>query len=219
MLLAIAVTRTTRLKEDTALGIILSVFFGFGLMLLTFFQRLPDAGQAGLEQVSLRPGRDAAGGDVQIMASLAVRAGPAALLFWKEFKLLSFDRDFGASLGFPDEPAGCASRCCWWSRSCIGLQAVGVVLMSAMVVAPAAAARQWTDRLGVMVVLSRLFGAVAGVAGTAISSLARAAHRPRDRAVHQHHRRLLAALWPLPGPRVGVAAPAAQPPGVGDALA
>jgi manganese/zinc/iron transport system permease protein len=54
----------------------------------------------------------------------------------------------------------------------IGLQAVGVVLMSAMIVAPAAAARQWTDRLGVMVLLSGLFGALAGVMGTAISSLA-----------------------------------------------
>jgi manganese/zinc/iron transport system permease protein len=53
----------------------------------------------------------------------------------------------------------------------IGLQAVGVVLMSAMVVAPAAAARQWTNRLGLMVALSALFGALAGVGGTVVSSL------------------------------------------------
>ena len=48
----------------------------------------------------------------------------------------------------------------------VGLQTVGVVLMSAMIVAPAAAARQWTDRLGVMVTLSAAFGALAGVVGT-----------------------------------------------------
>jgi len=52
----------------------------------------------------------------------------------------------------------------------IGLQTVGVVLMSAMVVAPAAAARQWTDSLGVMVVLSAAFGALSGVTGAVASS-------------------------------------------------
>jgi manganese/zinc/iron transport system permease protein len=55
----------------------------------------------------------------------------------------------------------------------IGLQTVGVVLMSAMLVAPAAAARQWTDRLGTMVGLAALFGALSGVAGAVISATAR----------------------------------------------
>ena len=53
-----------------------------------------------------------------------------------------------------------------------GLQAVGVVLMSAMIVAPAVAARQWSDRLVGMVALSALFGALAGVSGAILSSQA-----------------------------------------------
>lgn len=81
-------------------------------------------------------------------------------LYWKEFKLLSFDRDFGATLGLPMQGLEILLTVLLVVAIVIGLQAVGVVLMSAMVVAPAAAARQWTDRLGLMVVLSALFGAL-----------------------------------------------------------
>lgn len=89
----------------------------------------------------------------------------------KEFKLLAFDRDFGASAGFPMQWIEVLFTMLLVIAIVVGLQAVGVVLMSAMVVAPAAAARQWTNRLGVMVALSAAFGALAGVAGTLLSSL------------------------------------------------
>src|SRR5690606_31286540 len=92
-------------------------------------------------------------------------------LCWKEFKLLAFDRDFGASLGFPMQFLEILLTSLLVIAVVIGLQAVGVVLMSAMVVAPAAAARQWTNNLGRMVLLAGIFGAVAGVSGALISSL------------------------------------------------
>ncbi len=172
VLLVIAVTRSTRIKQDAALGIILSVFFGFGLMLLTFLQRDPDARQAGLNHFLFGQAATLLSGDVLMMAIFGGAALLLLALFWKEFKLLSFDRDFGASLGFPMPLLEVGITLLLVVAIVIGLQAVGVVLMSAMIVAPAAAARQWTDRLGLMVVLSGLFGATAGVAGTAISGLA-----------------------------------------------
>ena len=172
VLLVIAVTRSTRIKQDAALGIILSVFFGFGLMLLTFLQRDPNARQAGLNHFLFGQAATLLGGDVLMMAIFGGTALLLLALFWKEFKLLSFDRDFGASLGFPMPLLEVGITLLLVVAIVIGLQAVGVVLMSAMIVAPAAAARQWTDRLGLMVVLSGLFGAAAGVAGTAISGLA-----------------------------------------------
>ena len=172
VLLVIAVTRSTRIKQDAALGIILSVFFGFGLMLLTFLQRDPNARQAGLNHFLFGQAATLLGGDVLMMAIFGGAALVLLALFWKEFKLLSFDRDFGASLGFPMPLLEVGITLLLVVAIVIGLQAVGVVLMSAMIVAPAAAARQWTDRLGLMVVLSGLFGAAAGVAGTAISGLA-----------------------------------------------
>lgn len=172
VLLVIAITRTTRIKQDAALGIILSVFFGFGLMLLTFLQRDPDARQAGLNHFLFGQAATMLTGDVLLMALFGGAALAVLLLCWKEFKLLSFDRDFGSSLGFRMGALEVLLTFLLVLAIVIGLQAVGVVLMSAMIVAPAAAARQWTDRLGLMVALSGLFGAAAGVAGAAISSLA-----------------------------------------------
>ncbi len=169
-LLLIAIVRQTRIKEDSALGIILSVFFGFGLMLLTFLQRNPQANQAGLNSYLFGQAATLLERDVVVMAVIGGVALLIMVLFWKEFKMLSFDRDFGASLGFPMQPIDVLLTVLLVIAIVIGLQAVGVVLMSAMVVAPAAAARQWTDSLSIMVVLAAIFGAIAGVVGSLISS-------------------------------------------------
>ncbi len=171
VLLVLAVVNNTRLKQDAALGIVLSVFFGFGLMLLSFLQQNPDARQAGLNHFLFGQAATLLARDVWVMALFGGGALTLTLLCWKEFKLLSFDRDFGATLGFPMQRLEVLITLLLVVAIVIGLQAVGVVLMSAMIVAPAAAARQWTDRLGVMVALSAFFGAVAGVVGTVLSTL------------------------------------------------
>ncbi len=93
------------------------------------------------------------------------------ILIWKEFKLLSFDPDFAASIGLPVRQLDIALTTLIVIAIVIGLQTVGVVLMSAMIVAPAAAARQWTDNLGKMTSLSALFGGISGVAGALLSSV------------------------------------------------
>jgi manganese/zinc/iron transport system permease protein len=166
------VVQTTRIKEDAALGIILSVFFGFGLVLLTYIQKRPDAGQAGLDRFLFGQAATLLRRDVVLIAVLGSAAIGAMLLFWKEFKLLAFDRDFGGSLGFSMRTVDLVLTTVLVVAIVIGLQTVGVVLMSAMVVAPAAAARQWTDRLGTMVAVAGGFGALAGVSGAVASSLA-----------------------------------------------
>jgi manganese/zinc/iron transport system permease protein len=173
ILLLIGINRYTRIKEDSALGIILSVFFGFGLLLLSYLQRNPDARQAGLTTFLFGQAATLLQRDVIVMAIFGGAALLIMVLFWKEFKLLSFDRNFGASLGFPMQLLEILLTALLVIAVVIGLQAVGVVLMSAMIVAPAAAARQWTDRLGLMVLLAGIFGAIAGVSGAVISSLGR----------------------------------------------
>jgi manganese/zinc/iron transport system permease protein len=140
-------------------------------MLLTFVQRLPDASQAGLDKFLFGQAATLLARDVITMAALGGLALLVMGLFWKEFKLLSFDSEFAASLGLPVRGLDVLLTTLLVVAIVIGLQAVGVVLMSAMVVAPAAAARQWTDRLSVMVALSAFFGALAGVTGSVISSL------------------------------------------------
>jgi manganese/zinc/iron transport system permease protein len=167
----LSITRFSRIKEDAALGIILSVFFGFGLLLLTYLQRNPTAAQAGLNKFLFGQAATLLTRDVITMAAFGGGALLLLVLFWKEFKLLSFDRDFGASLGFPMVMLDLLLTTLLVIGIVIGLQAVGVVLMSALVVAPAAAARQWTDKLGLMLVIASTFGAIAGVAGALLSSL------------------------------------------------
>lgn len=166
----LGITRTTRLKDDSALGLVLSVFFGFGLMLLTFVQKLPDATQAGLDKFLFGQAATLIESDVVLMAVIGGLILLLVGVFWKEFKLLSFDPGFGASLGFPIRALDVLLTTLLVAAIVVGLQTVGVVLMSAMVVAPAVAARQWTDRLSLMVVLAAVFGALAGVSGAMISS-------------------------------------------------
>ena len=108
--------------------------------------------------------------DVITMAIPGAIALIIVFLLWKEFKLLCFDSDFGASLGFPMGFLDILLTTVLVVAIVLGLQTVGVVLMSAMVVAPAAAARQWTDKMGLMIVLSALFGALAGISGAVICS-------------------------------------------------
>ena len=171
-LLVMAVVRTTRVKYDSALGIVLSVFFGVGLLLLTLIQKQPDASQAGLDRFLFGQAASLLERDLYVMGALAALALAAAAILWKEFKLLTFDSEFGASLGFPIRLLDVALTGLLVVAIVVGLQTVGVVLMSAMVVAPAAAARQWTDRLAVMVLLAAAFGALAGVSGAVLSSSA-----------------------------------------------
>lgn len=171
-LFMLAITRTTHIKNDTALGLVLSVFFGLGLMLLTFTQRLPDATQAGLDKFLFGQAATLLQRDVITMAVIGLVALGLLAIFWKEFKLITFDPEFAASLGFPVRLLDVVLTTLLVIAIVIGLQTVGVVLMSAMIVAPAAAARQWTDKLSLMLILGGLFGALAGVTGTLISSSA-----------------------------------------------
>ena len=169
-LLVLAVVRQTRVKEDTALGLALSVFFGAGLVLLTLIQRRPDARQAGLDTYLFGQAAALLQRDLVAMALLGGIALALAIAFWKQFKLISFDPAFAATLGLRVRAYDVLLTGVLVVAIVIGLQTVGVVLMSAMVVAPAAAARQWTDRLSAMMALAAVFGVVAGVGGAVVSS-------------------------------------------------
>ena len=160
----------THLKSDTALGLILSVFFGFGMLLLTFIQKQPNANQAGLDKYLFGQAATLVESDVWLMAIVTGICLIVLLLFWKEFKILLFDADYTKTLGFNTKFIDILITVFIVLAIVLGLQTVGVVLMSAMLLAPAAAARQWTNSLGVMVFLAALFGAFAGVFGTAVSA-------------------------------------------------
>lgn len=160
----------THLKSDTALGLILSLFFGFGMLLLTFIQKQPNANQAGLDKYLFGQAATLVESDVWLMAIITGLCLFVLLFFWKEFKLFLFDTDYAKTLGFNTNFIDILITSFIVLAIVLGLQTVGVVLMSAMLLAPAAAARQWTNSLSKMVVLAAVFGAFSGVLGTAISA-------------------------------------------------
>ncbi len=164
------ITRNTHLKSDTALGLILSLFFGFGMLLLTFIQKQPNANQSGLDKFLFGQAATLLARDVWFMAIVTGVCLIILILFWKEFKLLLFDADYTKTLGFNTKFIDILITSFIVLAIVLGLQTVGVVLMSAMLLAPAAAARQWTNSLSVMVILAAIFGALAGVVGTGISA-------------------------------------------------
>jgi manganese/zinc/iron transport system permease protein len=171
-LTVLGIVRTSRVKFDAALGMVLSVYFGVGYMLLTFLQRQPDAGQAGLDKFLFGQAATLVERDVVLLGGLGAVALLVVAAFWKELKLLAFDAEFGTSLGWPMLYLDVLLTGILVLAIVVGLQTVGVVLMSAMLVAPAVAARQWTNHLGRLVALAGLFGALAGLAGGILSSLA-----------------------------------------------
>jgi manganese/zinc/iron transport system permease protein len=167
--LILRLARFLPLGEDAALGIVLTVFFGGGVVLLTKIQQRNDANQAGLDKFIFGQAATLLIEHVAIMAALGGVALIVVVLFYKEFKLIAFDPTLATTIGLPVQPLSVLLTSLVVVAVVIGLQTVGVVLMAAMLIAPAAAARQWTDRFALMLVMSALFGMLAGVAGALIS--------------------------------------------------
>lgn len=167
-----AITRYSKIKEDSAMGIVLTVFFGVGIVLLTIIQRSPKGNQSGLDKFLFGQAASLVGSDVQVMVVIAAVLCLLTMILFKEFKLLSFDSGFGAGLGLPMGLLDAILNLMIVLAVVVGLQAVGVVLMAALLITPAIAARYWTERLSLMVVLSGLFGALSGALGTMLSLVA-----------------------------------------------
>eukprot|EP01047_Picozoa_sp_COSAG01_P012242 COSAG01_NODE_547_length_15635_cov_102.896498_10_plen_364_part_00 len=164
------ITEKSALKSDTALALVMSVFFGFGLMLLTYIQKMPTASQSGLEQYLFGYTAGLLMSDIYVMASMSTLLLLSVALFYKEFKLLSFDINYAASLGLPVKRLNLLLLFLLVVAIVIGLQLVGVVLMSAMIIAPAAAARQWVKSLAPMLCLSVFIAVFSALLGVLISS-------------------------------------------------
>jgi len=169
-----AIVRRSSIREDGAIGIVLSVFFGLGILLITHIQAGGSAAQSGLNTFLFGQAAALLPEDLWVFGGVSLVLVLGILLLYKEFALLSFDRDYAATSGLPVRRLELAMTTMIVLAVVSGLQAVGVVLMAAMLIAPAAAARYWTDRLPVMIGLAIFFGIVSGVAGALISASGRA---------------------------------------------
>lgn len=166
-----ALVRTTRLKREAAMGITLAAWFAFGLALLSYIQGRADASQAGLKSFIFGQAAAIVESDVQLIGLVGLALVALVVLFWKEFKLITFDAEFARANGYPVNRLSVLLSTLIVVAIILGLQLAGVVLMVGLLIAPASAARQWTQRLEEMVVLAAVFGALSGGVGAVISAL------------------------------------------------
>lgn len=171
MIIILFIARRTRIDMGSALGIVLTVFFGLGVVLLTVIQKQNDANQAGLDKFLFGQAAALVSEQVAVMSVVGGLALVIVVLLFKEFKLLSFDPEFAGSIGMNTHGVGLILTGLLVLAIVIGLNTVGVILMSAMLVAPAAAARFWTHSLSRMILLSSAFGAIGGLVGAVASVL------------------------------------------------
>ncbi|WP_314096992.1 metal ABC transporter permease [uncultured Veillonella sp.] len=156
----------SKIKFDGALATILSAFFGLGMVLLTYLQSLNNAGQAGLSKFIFGQAATILARDVYITSAAALIIIVLTALFWKELKLISFDVEYAKTLQIPVTFTLILYRALLIMTIIIGIQSVGAILISSLLIAPAVGARQWTNKLGTMCILAGFFGMVSAIGGT-----------------------------------------------------
>ena len=156
----------SKIKFDGALATILSAFFGLGMVLLTYLQSLNNAGQAGLSKFIFGQAATILARDVYITSAAALIIIVLTALFWKELKLISFDVEYAKTLQIPVTFTLILYRALLIMTIIIGIQSVGAILISSLLIAPAVGARQWTNKLGTMCILAGFFGMISAIGGT-----------------------------------------------------
>ena len=160
----------TRIKDDAAMGIVLSVFFGAGIAILGAIQTMPEGSAAGLESFIYGKTASMVMSDFQILVLVTTCVITCSLLLFKELRLLCFDETFAAALGWPVKFLDILLLALITAVTVAGLQAVGLILIIAFLITPAAAARFWTHQLDRMLVLSALIGGASGWLGASLSA-------------------------------------------------
>nr|WP_276562439.1 metal ABC transporter permease [Hoeflea prorocentri] len=163
-------TRRTRLAEDAAIGAVLGVFFGLGIVLLTVIQTMSSGRQAGLESFLLG---STAGMLFQDALVIAVGGTLAVLSTWllrRPMTLVAFDADYAAAMGYNVRRIDLLMMGLVMAVTVIGLKLVGLILIVAMLIIPPVTARFWTERSHKVVWIAGAVGAVSGYVGAAISA-------------------------------------------------
>jgi manganese/zinc/iron transport system permease protein len=161
--------RNTKLSEDTIIASILSVFFGFGIVLLTALQKSGNPEVAGLNSFIFGNAIGISESDLMLYGGLSLAIIVVLTVALKEFRLMVFDPEFGKAIGFPMRSISFLFNVLMILAVVIGIQAIGVVLMAALLITPGAAARFWTDRLNPLLILAALFSVLSGILGTYVS--------------------------------------------------
>jgi len=169
--LVLMIRRTTRIKDDAALGIALSVTFGMGIALIGIIQDMQTGSAAGINTFIYGKTASIIRSDLLLIVGAALLVALLAAVLYKEFAVLCFDESFAAAQGWPVLALDVTMMALVTIVTVIGLQAVGLILMVALLIIPPAAARFWTEHLGRFMVVSALIGGASGWLGATLSAL------------------------------------------------
>ncbi len=171
VLCILGIVHTTRIKEDAALGIVLSVFFGLGVAILGVIQGTGAGNAAGLKSFIYGKTASMLLSDVLLIAAAAGAVALLCAALFKEFALLCFDAAWARARGWPVLLLDVLMMAAVVCVVVIGLQAVGLILAIALLVVPPAAARFWTNRLPALLLVAAVLGGLSGWIGAAVSAL------------------------------------------------
>ena len=166
------IVRTTKLKSDAAIGIVLSVFFGVGILLLTHIQQSGNGAQSGLDSFLFGKAASLTPDDIWVFSSIGSFLVVIIFLFFKAFKIVSFNPDYAQTIGLPVKFIEFLLSTITVLAVAVGIQAVGVVLMAALLITPASGARFWTNILGKMLFIATTFGVISAFVGSYVSYIA-----------------------------------------------
>ncbi len=171
VLCTLVIVNYSRIKEDAALAIVLSIFYGLGISLFTVIQSIPAGSSAGLRDFIFGKAALMILSDVELIAKASAIVLVLCGLLFKEFSLLCFDEEFAAALGWPVTILDLLLMGIVVAVTVVGLQSVGLILVVAILIIPAAAARFWSDHLQTMTVIAGTLGGLGAFAGVLTSSL------------------------------------------------
>ncbi|MEQ1902580.1 MAG: iron chelate uptake ABC transporter family permease subunit [Pirellulaceae bacterium] len=167
----VGINALPRIKEDTSLGIVLSVFFGAGIAIMVVAQQMSTGHAAGLESFIYGKTASMLSRDSWLIGATGLFVSLVGLSVFKELKLLCFDEAFTQSLGYSRHLLDLVLMAMIVLVTIIGLQAVGLILMIALLVIPPAAARFWTENMERMSLVAALIGSAAAICGSAASAI------------------------------------------------
>lgn len=160
----------SKIEFDSAISLILSTFFGLGLVLLTYIKKIP-GNKAGLKNYIFGQASTLSIKDVYILIIISIILILIICLFWKEFKISIFDKEFSLTLGINSKFYSNLLSFILVIVVIVGIQIAGVILISAMIITPSVIARFWTYKLNNIVVLSVLFSIISSILGVYISNM------------------------------------------------
>ncbi|WP_339044060.1 metal ABC transporter permease [Cardinium endosymbiont of Tipula unca] len=163
------ITMHSKIKQDTSIAIVASVSFGVGSFLLSILQHSGQANQGGLKSFLLGSAATLLRADIILLLLLSLAIILITLLFFKEFMVIAFDALFAKSIGIAVKKMDFLFTSLMVLAIVVGIRAVGVVLMSAMLITPATTARFWTNNITCIMLFAILISFFSSFIGTFIS--------------------------------------------------